>query len=194
MVLLDFLSKGSIWSWHSWVTFTYIRIVCMTYISMISEDCRDHRPSADLGDEWTLGGCLPVLLPVLGKMWALLTQFECLTAEQQDACCPCLITYCANLVPDSKTDGDDYTWWHNQHEGVEVFFFGGLHLFSFNSICVRQIIHTKMVSVQYSFCFAYVKPKQDFSFETWQVKCWAPELCVWNAVPYFSTLPRCHYI
>lgn len=49
-----------------WITFTVIRIMCTVYISMISEDCRDHRPFADPGDEWSLGGCLPVLLPVLG--------------------------------------------------------------------------------------------------------------------------------
>lgn len=44
---------------------------------------------------------------------------------------------------------------------------GGLHWLSFNGICFRQIIHTKMVNVQYS-VLDYVEdqPKQDLSFET----------------------------
>lgn len=91
-----------------------------------------------------VGGCLPVLSPALGGNASTVY-----TERWLSAVCLWLITHCENVAFDSKPDWIDCTWRHHQCEEV----FSLVAYVPFSGIHVRQILHTKMVNVQYSSCF-----------------------------------------
>lgn len=102
--------------------------------------------------------------------------FHCEIASQlsNSACCLCLITYCKNLALDSRRTE---TIVPGAIINVKRKYFHWWPIFSFSGMQVRQILHTKMVNVQYSSCFELCggsAKQQDIKFETLQVKCWAP--------------------
>lgn len=120
----------------------------------------------------SVGGCLPVLSPVLGGSVSTVFIVRLLVSWATAlAVCLCLITYCKNLALDSRLTE---TIVPGAIISVKRKYFHWWPIFSFNDIHVRQILHTKMVNVQYSSCFELCEgsAKQDSRFETLQVKCW----------------------
>lgn len=118
---------------------------------MHSHQYHDTRRLWRLWDCWvtlvmslSVGGCLPVLSPVLGGNASTAYIVRWLSAV-----CLWLITHCENVAFDSKPDRNDCTWYHHQCEEV----FSLVAYVPFSGVHVRQILHTKMVNVQYSSCF-----------------------------------------